>query len=92
MIRVRFLGTFDDALRALPRKDRGKAESAIQRLLVYFGGGPKPLGLGLRKLKGHYWEVRAGLDSRIFFSLEGDLATFILVGSHDQVRRRLARG
>ena len=89
MIRVRFLRSFDDSLEDLPAKDQAKARSSISRLLDYFDGGPRPLGLGLRKLEGHFWEIRAGLDRRVVFSLDGDLATFILAGSHDDVRRRL---
>ena len=91
MIRVRFLRTFDDSLKLLPLKDRTKAEGAVKRLLDYFTGGAKPLGLGLRKLIGNYWEIRAGLDRRILFRLEGDIATFILAGNHDEIRRFLDR-
>ena len=91
MIRVRFLRTFDETLKAPPAKEQARAQSAVNSLLGYFGGGPKPIGLGLRKLKGNYWEIRAGLGKRIFLSLEGELATFILIGSHDEVRRLLHR-
>lgn len=89
MIRVRFLRSFDESLDALDSKDRKKVQSSAARLLDYFDGGPKPLGLGLRKLQGGFWEVRAGLDRRILFLLEGDLAAFIIAGSHDEIRRRL---
>jgi hypothetical protein len=43
----------------------------------------------LRKLRAPYWEIRAGLDRRVVFALENDLATFIAVGTHDEVRRLL---
>lgn len=89
MIRVRFLRSFDESLDALDPKDRKKAQSSVARLLDYFDGGPKPLGLGLRKLQRGFWEVRAGLDRRILFMLEGDLATFVIAGSHDEISRRL---
>ena len=91
MIRVRFLRTFDETLTGLPAKEQARARSAVSGLLDYFGGGPKPTGLGLRKLKGSCWEVRAGLGNRIFFLLDGDLATFILIGNHDAIRRQLHR-
>ncbi len=89
MIRIRFLRSFDEALSALHGKDRKKAQASVERLLDYFDGGPKPLGLGLRKLQGHFWEIRSGLDRRILFTLEGDLAVFVIVGDHDEIRRRL---
>jgi hypothetical protein len=89
VIRVRLLRSFEDALQSLPAKEAAKARAAVERLTEYFDGGPRPLGLGLRKLKGAYWEVRAGLDNRVLFCLTGDLATFVLVGSHDEIRRRI---
>ena len=54
---------FDESLDALHPKDAAKAKASIERLLTYFDGGTRPLGLGLRKLKGSYWEVRVGLDA-----------------------------
>ena len=89
MIRTRFLRSFDETLKALSPQEAARVEAAIRRLLEYFGGGEKPLGLGLSKLKRTYWEIRAGLDKRIFFSLEGDRVTFILIGNHDEIRRYL---
>jgi mRNA-degrading endonuclease RelE of RelBE toxin-antitoxin system len=89
VIRVRLLRSFEDDLNSLPDKDAAKARAAVERLTEYFDGGPRPLGLGLRKLKGEYWEIRAGLNNRVLFSLSGDLATFVLVGNHDEIRRRL---
>lgn len=91
MIRVRFLRSFDESLDAFSPKDKRKAQACVDRLLDYFDGGPKPLGLGLRKLQGRYWEVRAGLDRRILFTLEGDLAVFVIAGDHDEIRRKLGR-
>jgi mRNA-degrading endonuclease RelE of RelBE toxin-antitoxin system len=89
MIRVRFLRSFDDTLGGLENTERKKTVEALDKLLDYFSGGPKPLGLGLRKLKGSYWEIRAGLKVRVLFLLEKDLATFVLAGSHEDIRRKI---
>lgn len=89
MIRVRFLRAFDDSLAALPAKDAAKARAAVERLLTYFDGGARPVGLGLRKLRANHWEIRAGLDRRVLFLLEKDMAVFLLVGNHDEIRRRI---
>jgi len=51
-----------------------------------------PIGIGLKKLRKHLWEARAGLDDRIVFSREGDLVEFLIVGSHDEIARFLRRG
>ena len=91
MIRTRFLSSFDESFRALDTARRRKTSNAIERLIEYFDGGPRPLGLGLRKLRGDYWEIRVGLDLRVLFLLEGSAATFIVVGSHDDIQRRIRR-
>ena len=91
MIRVRYDKAFDAELDALSSADRKRVQKSLTTLLLYFDGGPKPLGIGLRKLRGSSWEIRAGLDLRVLFKLEDDVATFALVGSHDDVRRALAR-
>ena len=91
MIRVRYLRSFDDSLAALDDKSRKKAIGAVRRLLDYFAGGAKPLGLGLRKLRDPYWEIRVSLERRVIFSLGNDLAVFILAGNHDEIRRCLDR-
>ncbi|MBI3552727.1 MAG: hypothetical protein HY077_09415 [Elusimicrobia bacterium] len=91
MIRVRYLASFDGSFAALDTASRSKIRRALRRLLDYFAGGGKPLGMGLRKWREPYWEIRAGLDLRVVFALEKDLASFILVGSHDEIRRCLDR-
>ena len=88
-MRVRYLLSFDRTFASLQERDQGAVESAVSLLLGYFSGRPKPLGLGLRKLQRGFWEVRASLDKRILFKLEADLATFVVVGNHDEIRRIL---
>jgi len=84
------------------RMGKAKAEEAVAGVLsldgcppviglLRRGGGAKPQGLGLRKLSGAYWEIRAGLDRRVIFTLEGGLAVFILIGTHDDLHRILRR-
>jgi hypothetical protein len=46
-------------------------------------------GIGLKRLRGDFWEVRKGLRVRILFRWEKDLVEFILAGDHDDVRRFL---
>ncbi len=91
MILVRYLHSFDKSLLPLRPGDRAQVKAAVQRLLEYFGGRPKPIGLGLRKLRRPYWEIRASLDQRVLFMLEGDIASFVVVGSHDGIKRFLKR-
>jgi len=91
MIRVVFLRRFDRAMARLPVGERAQALQALERLLDHFNGGPKPIGLGLRKLRGAFWEIRLSLANRMVFLLERDVATFVLVGDHEEIRRVLRR-
>ena len=46
-------------------------------------------GIGLKRLKDNFWEVRKGLKARILFRWEGDLVEFILAGDHNDIKRFL---
>ena len=90
-MRVRCLRSFDQTFERLHQRDQTAVKKALGRLLDYFSGASKPLGLGLRKLRGSFWEIRASLDKRVLFKLERDIATFVMTGSHDEVSQTLRR-
>ncbi|MCX5710767.1 MAG: hypothetical protein NT060_02200 [Candidatus Omnitrophica bacterium] len=46
-------------------------------------------GVGLKRLRGDYWEVRQGLKTRLVFRWNKDLVEFVLAGNHDQIKRYL---
>lgn len=46
-------------------------------------------GIGLKRLKGRFWEARHGIRIRIIFRWQKDLVEFVLAGNHDQVKRFL---
>jgi len=48
-----------------------------------------PTGLGLKRLRDDYWEVRHGLRNRILFTWKDDVIDFILAGDHDSIREFL---
>jgi mRNA-degrading endonuclease RelE of RelBE toxin-antitoxin system len=89
VIQVRYLRSFDESMKALQPKDRQKTVRAVSRLLDYFSQGPKPAGLGLRKLRGDYWEIRCSLEKRVLFLLEKNILTFVIAGSHEDIRRQI---
>lgn len=90
---MRFQGTkaFHREWNRLPSDRQEKAREALELLNRFFHGGPKPEGLGLKKLRDPFWEIRTTLKDRIIFTLEKDLVTFVLIGSHDEVHRFLRR-
>ena len=81
--------SFERSIKRLPPDRKSRVKSAIQQLVVFFETRQHPQGLGLKRLKGDVWEVRAGLGDRIIFRFRSDLVEFVLVGDHDDVHRFL---
>ena len=88
-MRVAYLSSYDKNYKKLPKNKQLKAEYAIDILIDFFKIGQKPKGLGLKKLKNNYWEVRVDLHYKIIFELEKDLISFVLVGNHDSIKNFL---
>lgn len=84
-----FLSSYVRTYKKLPRNKQLKAGQTIYVLIDLFKTGQKPKGLGLKKLKNNYWEVRVALHYRIIFELEKDLISFVLVGNHDSIKNFL---
>lgn len=80
---------FERSLRRLPPDRKERAKEAIQQLVIFFETRQQPHGLGLKRLRGSFWEIRVGLGDRVLFRLRGELVEFILVGDHDEIRRLL---
>ena len=80
---------FDRSLRRLPPERKVRVKDAIRQLIAFFETRQQPHGLGLKRLRDDYWEVRAGLGDRIIVRFSGDLVEFILAGNHDEIGRFL---
>lgn len=91
MIQLHYFRSFDDSIEDLQPKDRKRVCRAIDQLIAYFSGGSKTLGLGLRKLKGSYWEIRVSIALRVLFIFEKEDIYIITVGNHDDIRRYLSK-
>ena len=88
-MRFRYLGSFDRSFRKLSAERREKVAEAVEAFLDFYGTGIRPSGLGLKKLRNDFWEIRADLSTRIIFLLEKDCVTFALAGDHEEIRRFL---
>ena len=80
---------FERSLRRLPTDRKERTKRAIRQLVAFFETRQQPQGLGMKRLRGDVWEMRAGLGDRVIFRLQGDLVEFVLVGNHDEIRRFL---
>ena len=76
---------YDRGFESLPSSLQEHVIEAIPDLVAAFG---KPHAhRGLRKLGGHLYEFRVGLGWRLVFRHDGDTLFFLLIGTHDDVRR-----
>lgn len=89
-MRVEFKSSFDRSIKQLPIKEKEDIERvAVQFIDILSRDRHVHEGLGLKRLRGNFWEVRKGLKSRILFRWEGDLVEFVLAGNHDDIKRFL---
>jgi mRNA-degrading endonuclease RelE of RelBE toxin-antitoxin system len=88
-VQYRRQSSFDRTYRRLSKPDQQAAEEAIRRLVHGLDTGERTEGLGLKKLQREFWEVRAGLSIRVLFKLEKGIVIFVVVGTHDQIRKYL---
>ena len=70
-------------------KDNIKA--TIEDVIDFYESGEKTKGLGIKHLRGTLWEARSGLQLRVVFDLSGNQMTFVLAGTHDDVKNFLKR-
>ncbi len=82
---------FERSLKGLQEFRKQRVKKAIQFAVAFFETGSLPAGLGLKPLRYHIWEIRAGLEDRIIFRKNGETIEFILVGSHDEIKRYLKK-
>lgn len=86
---IEFTSRFKAESRDLPIERQALVAQAVDALSDAFGKPHLHAGLGIRRLKGNYFECRADRDTRVVFELEGSTATLRMVGSHDAVQRFL---
>ncbi|HUL55251.1 MAG TPA: hypothetical protein VLT83_17755 [Opitutaceae bacterium] len=86
---IEFSGRFKRQARTLPTGRRAVVADALGALSIAFGQPHLHSGLGIRRLKGAYFEFRVDRDTRVVFKVEGSVASMLLVGCHGDVRRYL---
>lgn len=85
-MRYEYKPSFDRMFKKLPKGRRDKVLKAIFALLEYFEVGKRAKGLGLKHLRGEFWEVRADIRDRMLFVFTDDVISFVVVGTHNEVR------
>lgn len=90
-MRYRRTTAFARLYRRLSQERRGAVDRAMTLLDAAFQSGRPVGGLGLKALRHGLWEIRCGLLDRVVFARTGDVAEFLVVGTHDEIRRFLKR-
>jgi len=85
-VRFEFKPSFDRSVKALSPQRKAEAKAACYALLdILEKRLPLPVGIGLKRLRDDFWEIRRGLRNRILFRWRTDLIEFVLAGDHDSI-------
>lgn len=89
-MRFEFKPSFDRSVKAFHSREKEEIKQvAKQAVDILSQDRIIHKGIGLKRLKGDYWEIRKGLKARILFCWEGDLVEYILAGDHNDIKRYL---
>ena len=89
-MRFEFKPSFDRSVKAFHGREKEEIkQAAIQAIDILSHDRLIHKGIGLKCLKGDFWEIRKGLKVRILFRWQGDLVEFILAGDHNDIKRYL---
>ena len=86
-MRYEFKSSFDRSIKSLQTRQKDEVKAACLTFLdVLEARTSMPAGIGLKRLKDDFWEVRQGLHNRILFRWRQDLIEFVLAGDHDSIK------
>jgi hypothetical protein len=89
-MRFEFKPSFDRSVKCLHGREKEEIkQAALQAIDILSSDRLLHKGLGLKRLRGDFWEIRKGIKARILFRWEGDLVEFVLAGNHNDIRRFL---
>lgn len=89
-MRFEFKPSFDRSVKTFYGRQKEEIkQTAIQAIDILSQDREIHKGIGLKRLKGDFWEIRKGPKARILFRWEGDLVEFVLAGDHNDIKRYL---
>ena len=89
-MRFEFKPSFERSIKSFPPPEKSEIKEAAAQLNDILSRDRQiHQGLGLKRLRGDFWELRKGIKARILFRWQGDLVEFVLAGNHDDVKRFL---
>ncbi|MBM3883274.1 MAG: hypothetical protein FJ387_26775 [Verrucomicrobia bacterium] len=89
MKRIRIQPDLLKAIRAMSASERRAVGERIAQAQRHLGQPHLHRGIGLRKLRDDWYEIRLGLKLRLVFENTPDALVFEFLGDHDDVKRFL---
>ena len=89
MLEIYFAPSFERVLKKLDPHIKAEVKEVVSKVIDLYIAHKKTGGLGVKRLQGTIWEARAGIKIRVLYSLTGSRLTFVLAGSHDDVKNFL---
>jgi len=83
--------SFDRTYRRLIPAVKFAAEKTIARFIHSLEVNQIPEGVGLKKLREDFWEIRVGLSIRVLLKWESEQIRFIIIGTHQDIQNYLRR-
>ena len=91
-MRFEFTPSFDRSVKSFVGEEKEEIKQvALHTIEILSHEKAAQPGVGLKRLRGDFWEVREGLRTRIVFKREGDLLQFIFAGDHNNIKRHLKK-
>lgn len=84
-----YADSFHKSTEGLSKKQATRLISAFEKFESAWEQGQIPHGLGLTHLRGNFYEFRIDIHARVIFHRERDCITYLLYGSHDDIRHFL---
>lgn len=89
-MRFEFKPSFDRPVKAFHGREKEEIKQAARQAIDILSQDRLiHKGIGLKRLKGDFWEIRKGLKARVLFRWQGDLVEFVLAGDHNDIKRYL---
>ena len=89
-MRFEFKLSFDRSVKNFHGREKEEIKKvALQAIDILSQDKVVHKGIGLKRLKCDFWEIRKGIKTRILFRWEGDVVEFILAGDHNDIKHYL---
>lgn len=89
-MRFEFKPSFDRSVKSFHVRQKEEIkQTALHAIDILSQDREIQKGIGLKRLRGDFWEIRKGLKARILFRWQDDLVEFVLAGDHNDIKRYL---